>query len=338
MVISRTARETRIHRGCSIDSKLDSIFSDTTLSVGKTTCQPKGSITLDPITFATAPISLSWASSRSQFEALKKTWTLGVGDTGLAPQHTSILVTGTSTYLKSTAVLLDTGEEGPSSLNFRETLADASDRRSLFEGGSGKYEICVALVLNKSLSVDRISRPSRKGYWLARATYTISNEKHWPLWQPQPLTDDVRQKFNLGDDTVSFVELDDSDILAPSGESPATIWLNEDIWDALVTHNTRKETASFGWHLMMQFVREILFRYSEICDQDHTTVTTDSEEDLLRDSLIGALITAISGNGATREDKLDWLRRAREEPGYVAALAEDTLKVKKPMLAALTDL
>lgn len=335
MVAYRQSTETRPHRPYQVDQLLERLFELTYLSVAGTTCEPNRSVEVESTAYQTHPIKICWAENDTAFDEFKSQIAEGLVRTGLDPVHATLIVHSHSTYIKSARCLQAYPAGDLTELERVTTISTPAASDNTFQAPRSGCEITVALVVNKCLDVDRPSRPRDKAYWLARATFTVSDPKRWPLWQPQILDEDARERFRLSEGVVAFVQMgDDSDVMAPLGDSVPSLWIAEDVWTELEVRPKEPSANACAWQLAAILIRETVFRYS-LATRHQSSQPTRDEGDYLKDSLIGAIVTAIAGKGATDEERRKFLAEARSQPGRIAALAEGTFELKQAILASL---
>lgn len=335
MARRRPSHESRVYRPFVVDRQLESLFDDSCLLIGKERCKANETVSLDSVPFRDASIDIQWARSNEAFSAFKSALRHGMFGTGIVPEHACLAVTARTPYLKGVRQLVTFNAGNLTKLRRLTNLGTRGDRPDVLRAAFHGFEVIVSLTLNKDLPKDDLRRPRDKGFWLARATFTIKSLRHAPLWHPKKLTKEHRETLNLAPQAVTYVEFgDDADVLAPLEEAAPVLWIDEDVWDLLARPSNKENAEALARHYFLQVVSETLYRYAAHTSDSAVPLSEGATKQILRDSVIGRFVSAIAGRDASVESRQQLLHLAGEDPALVQAMAQDSFDLKRSILTA----
>ena len=295
-----------------------------------------GTLLMDRDEYLSAGIGLYFGTNEDEWLDLTKTASQELetlfGRVADAP--VSIVVSVTNTRLKQVHQLASIPFNDWVNSSWRHPLvkagATANRPRPLRmpqDGCAFQVQFLLSEDLPKTLRVS--GRPWRKGSWLARISIRVVSS-HGGGLAPRPLTDQVRERFRLGSNTSSFVDLrgDRSGICMVSDLSEVlTVYIDEKLLKDASEINDRGEHLRIGaaplinfW--VMEIYRGLIYLFSSDPELDGFDPTVEQH----RQSFLFSLLSQIEDAGlATVEEALLLLQ---DQPFRVSALAEHLLGLR----------
>lgn len=200
----------------------DAALKDVRLVVNGETYE-SGSVVLSDEDLTQAEISVLLPSDG---EALRKS----LEESQVPEVDCGLVVLATAANLRASVLLLE------KSLNlddFPETLQINRHLAPLVLANKSGFKITVAIVLLHQLQPQHL-RPRLAGTWLARRDFRITPERDDSVFDPAPLTDEMRAYHRLPKGTLSFIDVSKSVISCESLADEIKVYLDEDTLNTLL--------------------------------------------------------------------------------------------------------
>ncbi len=327
--MSKETRTVRPFRTAALGAILDGII----LRFGKRECAAAGSIVVDdPGEFTRSRGEIIWAQD-DEFDEFKRALRAGAAELGIDTSALCLFITASTTYLKRTQEVFRCPLDNLESLE-RVTLITPHDRPAALRTGFHGAVIDTYLLLLRELD-KRALFPWRKGTWLSRAKFRVDVEKGAEMYRLTPLDDARRAQLGISPRAIRYIDLGDTDILAPYGDfAPPRFYVDEECLAQLDARHSSPTGVALQAQLVQDFIAAVLW-YSAAND-DECDLDAKSWEDI-EDSLLGRILRFVAGPGASAEDKKTLLKTLGSNPEQVLARAEHAIDIRKYILTALED-
>lgn len=245
--------ETRLIRPFDVDDRLARIFEKTTLHFGNQVCLPNSSIIVDdPELFAISKAELELASEHD-FEELKLDLMNSCIESGLATSLLSLIIVARTSYLNLADITKSYHLDKVGSLPRKVDLTDHERPRALQATTHGA-RIDVYIILNTDINPKAL-RPSRKGTWLAQASFRIKTLADSVLFRPYPLDKKTRKQHDLGKKSVRFFDLRDHDLTEPYNTTePPRLYVDSELLAQLDANRNSNTAIAMQRQLVIDFI------------------------------------------------------------------------------------
>ena len=254
----------------------------------------------DPDRYGEQDLLLEWRASgtMSDFRAdLRR----GCSESDLPPDALALVVTATSRYLGFVDVLvahsLDDLDELEPTLDLRAERPDAAAWRTSARG----CRVDAYLLLSRALPEEPL-RPWRKGVWLSRAGFTVATDYAESLFRPRRLDDRARTRFGLSAQVLRYVRLPDNIWDEYEADDPPEAYLDAEIMDEIAARPRALAARLAQVELAQVFLRSVL---ADACLNREQWKDREWRE--IEKSLLGKVIRAICGKGASSKDCARWM-------------------------------
>lgn len=319
-------REVRTIRPFSVPAELERALESVRFSMGAATCEPNAYITIDSQEeYLRCVPALSWAESDEAFAQFRSSVSAGIDKAGIPRSAAALLVTAYTPYLKITDNLLlrplDQFDSLPRTVSFREERPDA------LRASTHGAVVTACVVLASDLERQAL-KPWRKGTWLARTSFRIETESAMQVFRPTPLDDAGRERLGLPRGTVRYFSIGDHEVLSPyESSAPPEFYVDAEL---LALINSAPGTPGA---IMLQTQLACDFIASVITDcVSRTEDLADCRWEDIKDSMVGRIISLVSGTRASRSDREELLETIHTDPFKLLARVEHALQVRRPLL------
>lgn len=331
--------ETGILRRYFVSSDVEESLDGSRLRLGALVCEPDGSIYPDQERYLNDPLSFEWAPDEQSWHDKRRQLARGLADTGLEPNDVVYTITARSGYLKNLCLL----DEG--SLGDLESLP----RSVHLHEGSGSPDALMAPVhgsevaLTLSLAANRPNKPQRqpheKGYRLARAHFRLETSRKQLLFDFRPLRPQTKSDKGLDADVFTYLEFQNKRDIMTSLEDHQypILWIDSDVYNVISLAGETRHSQAIQNAIVVSAIRESVFRYAAEIGSEDQHPTPSELDNLVKETLIGAIVTTIAGNNASSDRKRELMEEARQFPYHFAAKADGIFSLKDSALAALRD-
>ena len=327
--MSKETRTVRPFHTATLGAILDGIV----FRFGEKECSAAGSILVDnPEEFTRSRGEIIWAQEH-EFDEFKRALVEGAADLGIELSALGLFVTASTTYLKRTQEVFRCPLNNLESLE-RVTLITPRDRPVALQTGFHGAVLDTYLVLLRELEKLPLF-PWRKGTWISRAKFRVDVEKGADMYRLTRLNDAKRVELGISPRAIRYVDLGDTNILAPYGDfAPPRFYVDEECLAQLDARHSSPIGVALQAQLVQDFIAAVLW-YSAAND-DECELDSKSWEDI-EDSLLGRVLRFIAGPSASAEDKKTLLKTLYSSPDHVVARAEHAIDIGKYISAALED-
>lgn len=320
-------KETRPVRPFSVPVEFHRALESVRFHMGDQSCEPDSKIVVGPHEewLRTKP-ELTWATGETEFTDFKKTLTSGVDESECDPAALGLVVTAYAKYLRIIDILLchslDDLDTLPRTREFAGIHRPAALQASTHGTVIGAYIVLLADQPPVAL------KPWRKGTWLARVGFRLETETAKEMFRPTPLDDDARQRLNLPKNTVRYFSIGEHNPFEPYDESEQPeLYVDTE----LLTQIDHAASSPVGKALQTQLACDFISGVVLACAARAEELEGATWE-TLQDSLLGRIIGLIAGSRADASRRNQLITDARSNPARLIALAEDALRVRKPLL------
>lgn len=315
--MSSERRTVRPYRGV---RRVQAALEEVKLRLGDRTLEDGSRISVPVTTYIADRLEIVFTPDDDAFSLWRKELTEAVEGTGVAPEDAAVILLTSSTRLKTAEVAWQKTLPQLEACARHEVVATANDRPETLNAPFGGCHAQLLVVLNRDLE-PRPLRPHRRATWLARTNYKIVTDLGEIGFTPLPLTDEERERLELGPNALRFVEVD-SAIDPERAEDSLSVYVDEEVLAQLAANVTTPGAKSFQMQLFLDAMSTIIYTASAELKEDNAHSFSDAEE-----SLLGRLLSKMS----EREGDVDrdlaekYWGDVREHPARVAAHVESWL-------------
>ena len=314
----------RTFRPYDIDDGLSKSLDSLTLSFGDQKCETGGRIRVNPDSFSERELVLNWAESSESFESFKSNVNNKVTELELDPKALVLVVNGESNYLKLTNKFSeDLPLNSISNLVRAMKLEPARSNCDRFVSGCTTHGFRVNVYIAVNEPQIYKSRPLPKGVFLTHVYFDI-NPTSFNLFHPYPLTSEDRERLELSNDVISFVELDtekDWSIGIDDMVEPPKFWFDKELLDHLVQRISDPIGVYLQVQMLYEFIKDVIYRFS----LDNSS--SNDECEFNEESLIGCVCLYLAKRD--KKDAENLFHDARTHPDKVISQLQVLLKVHK---------
>lgn len=316
------SKETRTIRPFIGLEGLKDVLDEVLLHFGQEACLANDGLTVDlsPREFLLRPVSVEWGSDGQAFKSFTERLVTGAQTAGLALVDLSLVVVGSSSYLKLSEVVLDHSLANLTRLTRISDLT-TSIRPQAFSAPFSGFSVDAYLLLTRSLEPKPL-RPYLRGTWIATSRFRVDTTLGPALLPPTPLTDEIRERLHLPGKTIRYLDFREHDLLTPYAQQEQPVFYIDE--KLLAQMNARRKSAAskaLQLQLAHDFVSAVVRRASA-----NSELTVVNYQDV-HTSLLGSVIRIAAGPGATEEDRERLVGKIKDHPEYVIARAEHTIDV-----------
>lgn len=313
--------ESRVLRPFEVDERLKGALGRARFSYGNLQCAADESVTVEDGSFGMRSALIEWAGE-DDFAQFKRDLVQGAERTGIDKSLLCLAVTARSGYLKTCDLVWCCSLDDLDGLERRVPI-DQKAHGSRWDAFRAETHGAVvdAYVARRQAGKPSPRRPSRKGAWLAHASFRINCKSDSELFRPQPLDDDSRQNLGLPEKTMVFVEIDSAEsVTAPltEGEVP-TLWVDKQLLSDLDARATSPVANHVQRQLVIDFIAGVVSEFSRLPPEEKS-----ASYDEIKDSLMGRIVRFLTAGGAGAECEA-MLRTCRDDPRRAVAQAEDAV-------------
>lgn len=276
-------------------------------------------------------LELVFAGDDDEFALWRKEVVEAVEATGLAVEDAALVLVTSSSRLKLAEVAWRKSVKDLATGQRYETIATANARPESLCAPFGGCLAELFVVLDRELTPQPL-RPHRRGTWLARTSYKIVTDLGEIGFTPLPLTAEERERLELGEDTLRFVEVE-SAINPERADDALSVYVDEDVLAELAVHVTTPGAKSFQMQLFLDAMFVVVFTASAELKENPGVSFAQAE-----DSLLGRLVSKMSErNGEVDRDLAErYWRETKDHPARVSAHVEAWVPdFRKKLSAAL---
>ena len=280
-------------------------FDRIVLRVGAETCENEASIHIQERAFRESEVSIHFTDSNKDFSTFVKELKSTARELDFSESDLVLLAVATSPYRRLAEVVFSKSLSEMVQGQPRETIATMGDRpeamSSAFHGFTFTVYLCLARTVPR-----RPLRPSRKGTWLARASFRVGTDLGDSGFQIEPLTDVVRDRYGLEPGVIRYVELEDPTNPAIN-DADVTLYVDEALLTQLAATPDTPGGLVIQRQLGLDVATAIVYRASVELARHGEAASTPALEGSILDRIL---------ERAARNDK------GRVEPGRKKAFLE----------------
>jgi len=296
-------------------------------------------VDLLPEEFLRRSISLEWAPDDEAFSVLKKQMAKSAEEAGIKLAALSLWVIAENAYMKHSDPVFKCSLDKLKTLERKVDLVDLIDgnkaRAPAFLCPSSGFRVTAYILLSQPRKRTPLS-PHLIGTWLAKSKFGVHTSASQGGFSMTPLTKEEREKLGLPKQTMRFFEFGDHNVFEPhSGQNPPLFYVDDGLLSQLQAHKTPPSEAiqlQLALDMQLAIIRQALV---EINSGDGGE--RDRNYDDVKTSLVGGLIRAAAGPGATGKARDIWLEHLRDQPEKVIAGLEDRINVRKSILGMFVE-
>ena len=320
--------EARIVRPFVSFGDADALFRHARLAFGNQICEADSQIIFDgdPTEFLASGCAIEWSDSLEETETAIEEVQSALRDVGVELGEASLVILASSRYLQIADIVVAVPVSDLSGAQHHVVEVAGQRARALRAVHHG-FTISAYIALNADRESEPL-RPHRRGTWLSATDFRVALESTSNLFQPRPLTDEVRRVLDLGSNVTRYIEWEDHNVVHDAEQQALPVlYVDQRILGQLDAHARTSASKAFQHQLVVDFIEAVIFEAARTPDLENMTY-----EDV-RDSLVGRIIKmAAPKSSSYRQDLLD---RIASDPRWVVAQVENVVNLRRPILALL---
>ena len=308
-------------------SRCQEAFDRVVLRVGAEICENEASIRIQERAFRESEVSISFTDSNEDFPAFVKELKGTARELDLSESDLVLLAVATSPYRRLAEVVFSKSLSEMVQGRPSETIAAIGDRpeamSSVFHGFTLTVYLCLARTVQR-----RPLRPSRKGTWLARASFRVGTELGDSGFQIEPLTDVVRDRYGLEPGVIRYVELEDPTNPAINDED-VTLYVDEALLTQLAATPDTPGALVIQRQLGLDVATAIVYRASVELARHGEAAPTPTLEGSILDRILER--AARNDKGRVEPDRKEaFLEMVANRPQAFVAEIESWMSPNRP--------
>ncbi len=281
--------ETRVIRPYTGVDRFQQILDGFRLRCGPDEIEPGTSRSIPSSYFLETPVVLL-SPSEIDLPILRAAAVAAATEVGLEATDIDLVVSASTPYLRLLDVVYRANLGLPDAIPESVTLTSGQTRALQTPSGGLDLEVCFAL--NQSLS-PRALRPHRLGTWLGRVNFSLRTELGELGFTPRPLTKEEKTALGLPPETVRFVRVDASALMADDMADAVEFYVDEVVLAVLNSGPNTAGARTFMRQMFMDMMAAIVqtVRSNDVAD----IKVADLELSDVEGTVLGRVLYAAAG-------------------------------------------
>ena len=269
-------------------------FDRVVLQVGTETCENEASIRTQERALRESEISIRFADSDENYLSFVEELARTARELDYTEADLVVLAVATSPFRRLAEVVFSRSLAEMARGRPTATIAEVGNRPEALSAAFHGFTLSVNLCLSRTVP-RRPLRPSRKGTWLARATFRVGTEIGDSGFQIEPLTNAIRDRYGLEPGVIRYVDLEDPTSPAVNDED-VTLYVDEALLDQLAATPDTSGALVIQRQLGLDVATAIVYRASvELARKGDGAAITTAEG-----SIIDRILDRAARNGKGR--------------------------------------